>query len=104
MKQNVKCDTQGWRQDFFDRGVTLPMRELKYGFEGTINTKILRKIVFHLPTGNDTEAALRAFAQKHSTVTLVCIESFISCFAKLLFLKVFCFSCHYFYSSMSFDI
>ena len=34
---------QGWRQEFSDGGLTLPTRELKYGFQGTINAKILRK-------------------------------------------------------------
>ena len=34
---------QGWRQEFSDGGLTLPMRGLKYGFQGTINAKNLRK-------------------------------------------------------------
>ena len=33
----------GWRQEFSDGGLTLPTRGLKYGFQGTINTKNLRK-------------------------------------------------------------
>ena len=32
--------------------LTLPTRGLKYGFQGTINGKNLRKIAFHLPTGS----------------------------------------------------
>ena len=34
---------QGWRQEFSDGGLTLQTRGLKYGFQGTINAKILRK-------------------------------------------------------------
>ena len=34
-----------------DRGLTLPTKELEYGFQGIVNAKNLRKIVFHLPTG-----------------------------------------------------
>ena len=34
---------QGWRQEFSDGGLTLPTRGLKYGFQGTINAKNLRK-------------------------------------------------------------
>ena len=41
---------QGWHQEFSDGGLTVPMRGLKYGFQGTINAKNLRKIAFHLPT------------------------------------------------------
>ena len=33
---------QGWRQEFFDGGLTLPTRGLKYGFQGNINTKNLQ--------------------------------------------------------------
>ena len=40
-----------WRQEFSDGGLILPTRGLKYGFQGTINAKNLRKIAFHLPTG-----------------------------------------------------
>ena len=36
----------------FRRGPTLSTRGLKYGFQGTINAKNLRKIAFHLPTGS----------------------------------------------------
>ena len=35
----------------FRRGLILPTRGLKYGFQGTTYAKNLRKIVFHLPTG-----------------------------------------------------
>ena len=35
--------TQGWRQEFSDGELTLPTRGLKYGFQGTINAKNLRK-------------------------------------------------------------
>ena len=42
---------QGWRQEISDGGLTLPTRGLKYGFQGTINVKDLRKISFHLPMG-----------------------------------------------------
>ena len=38
--------TQGWRQEFSDGGLTLPTSGLKHGFQGTINTKTLRKIRF----------------------------------------------------------
>ena len=34
---------QGWRQEFSYGGLTLPTRGLKYGFQGTINAKNLRK-------------------------------------------------------------
>ena len=34
---------QGWRQEFSDGGLTLPTKVLKYGFQGTINAKNLRK-------------------------------------------------------------
>ena len=33
----------------FRGGLTLPTRGLKYGFQGTINAKNLRKNRFHLP-------------------------------------------------------
>ena len=42
---------QRWRLEFSDGGLTLPIRGLKYGLQGTINAKNLRKIAFHLPTG-----------------------------------------------------
>ena len=42
---------QGWRQECYDGGLTLPTRGLKYGFQGTMNAKNLRKIAFHLPAG-----------------------------------------------------
>ena len=38
-----KYNTQGWRQEFSDGGLTRPTRGLKYGFQGTINVKNLRK-------------------------------------------------------------
>ena len=34
---------QGWRREFSDGGLNLLMRGLKYGFQGTINAKNLRK-------------------------------------------------------------
>ena len=34
---------QGWSQEFYDGGQNLPTRGLKYGFQGTINAKYLRK-------------------------------------------------------------
>ena len=39
------CDVsnQGWRHEFSVGGMTLPTRGLKYGFQGTINAKNLRK-------------------------------------------------------------
>ena len=37
------CCQQGWRQEFSDGGLTLPTSELRYGFQGTINTKNLGK-------------------------------------------------------------
>ena len=37
---------QGWRQEFSDGGLTLLTRELKYGFQGTIDAKNLRKYRF----------------------------------------------------------
>ena len=43
---------QGWRQEFSDRGLTLPMRGLKYCFQGIVNAKNLRQNSFHLPTGH----------------------------------------------------
>ena len=45
-----KC-AAGVAPEIFRRGLTLPMRGLKYGFQGTINAKNLQKIAFHLPTG-----------------------------------------------------
>ena len=44
-------ENQGWRQEFSKGGLTLPMRGLKYGFQGTISAQNLRKNRFHLPTG-----------------------------------------------------
>ena len=44
-------DTQGWRQEFFDKGADSSDEEDKIWFSGTINAKNLRKIVFHLPIG-----------------------------------------------------
>ena len=35
----------------FQWGLTLPTKGLKYGFQGTINAKNIRKITFHLLTG-----------------------------------------------------
>ena len=43
--------TSGVAPGIFRRGLTRPTRGLKYGFQGTINAKNLRKIAFHLPTG-----------------------------------------------------
>ena len=43
MKTPGATPRQGWRQDFSDGGLTLPTRGLKYGFQGTINAKNLRK-------------------------------------------------------------
>ena len=37
---------QGWRQEFSDGGLTLLTRGLKYGFQGTIDAKNLRKYRF----------------------------------------------------------
>ena len=34
---------EGWRQEFSDGGLTLPARGLKYGFQGILNAKNLRK-------------------------------------------------------------
>ena len=34
---------QGWRQEFSNGGLTLPTSWLKYGFQGTINARNLRK-------------------------------------------------------------
>ena len=42
----------------FRRGLTLPTRGLKYGFQGAINAKILQKNLFHLPTGGFSPLAL----------------------------------------------
>ena len=42
---------QGWRQEFSDRELTLPTRGLKYGFQGIVNAKNLRKNSFDLPKG-----------------------------------------------------
>ena len=42
---------QGWRQEFSDGGLTLQTKGLKYGFQGAINAKNLRKIAFHFLTG-----------------------------------------------------
>ena len=43
--------TRGGARNFPTGGLNLPTRGLKYGFQGTINAKNLRKIAFHLPTG-----------------------------------------------------
>ena len=37
---------QGWRQEFSDRGMTLPTRGLKYDFQGIVNAKSLRQNSF----------------------------------------------------------
>ena len=37
------CALQGWRQEFSDGGLTLPTEELRYGFQGTIDAKNLRR-------------------------------------------------------------
>ena len=42
---------QGWCQEFSDGQLTLPTRGLKYGFQGTINAKNLRQMIFYLPRG-----------------------------------------------------
>ena len=42
---------QGWRLEFADGGLNLPTRGLKHGFQGTINTKNLRKNRFSLSDG-----------------------------------------------------
>ena len=39
-------------RNFPTRWLTLPIEGLKYGFQGTINAKNLRKMAFHLPTGD----------------------------------------------------
>ena len=36
---------------FRQGGLTLPMRGLKYGFQGIVNAKNFRQNSFHLPTG-----------------------------------------------------
>ena len=41
---------RGGARNFPTGGLTLPMRGLKYGFQGTINAEKLRKIAFYLPT------------------------------------------------------
>ena len=41
----------GWRQEFSEGALTLPTRGLKYGFQGTINAKNLRKNHFSPSTG-----------------------------------------------------
>ena len=41
---------QGWHQKFSD-GDWLPTRGLKYGFQGTMNVKILQKISFSFSDG-----------------------------------------------------
>ena len=42
---------RGGARNFPTGELTLPTRGLKYGFQGTINAKNLRKIAFHLPKG-----------------------------------------------------
>ena len=42
---------QGGARNFPTGGLTLQTRGLKYGFQGTINARNLRKIAFHFPTG-----------------------------------------------------
>ena len=42
---------RGGARNFPTGELNLPTRELKYGFQGTINAKNLQKIAFHLPTG-----------------------------------------------------
>ena len=37
---------QGLRQEFSDRGLTLPTRGLKYGLQGIVNAKNLRQNTF----------------------------------------------------------
>ena len=43
-------DNQGWRQEFSYGGLTLPTRGLKYGFQGTSNTKnLVKSHLIHWP-------------------------------------------------------
>ena len=42
---------RGGAPGIFRRGLSLPTRGLKYGFQGNIDAKISEKIAFHLPTG-----------------------------------------------------
>ena len=48
---NFRTFEQGWCQEFSDGGLTLPMRGLKYGFQGTINAKNIRKNRFSSSEG-----------------------------------------------------
>ena len=42
---------RGDARNFPTGGLILPTRELKHGFQGTINAKTLRKVAFQLPKG-----------------------------------------------------
>ena len=39
------------RQESSDGGLNLPVKGLKYGFQGTVNVKIIRKNIFSLSDG-----------------------------------------------------
>ena len=43
IRPNGPTGRQGWRQEFSDGGLTLLKRGLRYGSQGTINTKNIRK-------------------------------------------------------------
>ena len=43
--------SRGGARNFPTGGLNLPTRGLKYGFQGILNAKSLRQVVFHLPTG-----------------------------------------------------
>ena len=53
---------QGWRQDFLTGGLTLPTRGLKYGFQGALNAKNLRKNRFSFSDGGGSMLRLGAIA------------------------------------------
>ena len=69
---------QGWRQEFSDGGLTLPMSGLKYGFQGAINAKNLRQNRFSPSQGGSQQAP----AGGYSTLALpwrhTCCSSSIS--------------------------
>ena len=47
----IKLSGQGWRKEFSNRGLTLPTRGLKYGYQGIVNAKNLRQNSFSSSDG-----------------------------------------------------
>ena len=73
-------------------GLTLPTKGLKYGFQGTINAKNLRKNAFHLPTGG-YHAPTRGYSPlslpwRHSCPNIQLIKQWVTVTGKFSFQHV----------------